>query len=342
LSEVMAGVTKGMTGKEKAAVLLMMLGPELSALVLKHLDDALIELLTKEIASKSKVASVVADSVLEEFSQLSIARDYLARGGPEFAREILERALGVQKALDILKRLAASSQPRPFDFARKTQPSQLLSVIQNEHPQTLALIMSYLDPAQAAQLLAFLAPETQAEVAARMALMDRASPDAVRDVEKMLERKLSSFVAQEYAQVGGIQSVVDVLNRVDRATEKSILESMERNDPQLAEEIKKRLFVFEDIVLLDDRSVQRVLREVDYDKELPLALKAASIEVKAKIFRNMSKRAAEMLQESIQFLGPVRLRDVEQAQQSIVNIIRRLEEEGEIVIARGGEDEVFI
>jgi len=335
-------VRQALAGKEKAAILLISLGPELSAQVLKHLREDQIEELTLEIASMRRIDPEVRDRVMEEFHQLCLAREYIAQGGIEYAREVLEQALGTQRALDIINRLTASLQVRPFDFARKTDAAQLLNFIQNEHPQTIALVTAYLQPEQAAAILSALPPEKQIDVAKRMALMDSTSPEIIQQVEQVLERKLSTLTNQEYARAGGVETVVKVLNQVDRGTEKTILEALEREEPQLAEEIKRRLFTFEDIVQLDDRAVMRVLREVDLNRDLPLALKVASEEVRRKIFKNMSKRAVETLQEEMSYLGPVRLRDVEEAQQKIVNIVRKLEESGEIVIARGGEDELIV
>ncbi|MGI6129412.1 MAG: flagellar motor switch protein FliG [bacterium] len=332
----------GLSGKVKAAILLVTLGTELSSQVLKHLREDQIEELTLEIAGLRSVEADVADAVLKEFHQLCLARQYIAQGGIEYAQDMLERALGTQRAIDIINRLTASLQVRPFDFARKTDASQLLNFIQNEHSQTIALVAAYLQPDQAAEIIASLAPEKQIEVAKRIALMDSTSPDVIQQVEQVLERKLAATASQEYAQAGGIESIVDVLNAVDRGTEKTILEALAEQEPDLAEEIKRRLFTFEDIVQLDDRAVMRVLREIDLNKDLPFALKVASEEVQRKIFKNMSKRAVETLQEEMNYLGPVRLRDVEEAQQKIVNIIRKLEESGEIVIARAGEDELIV
>jgi flagellar motor switch protein FliG len=329
-------------GRQKAAVLLISLGPEISAQVFRHLREEEIEQLTLEIANVRKVSPDSRARVFEEFMQMSCAREYMARGGIEYAKELLEKALGTQKALDILHRLTATLQVRPFDFARKTDPGQLRNFIQNEHPQTIALVLAYLQAEQAATILSALPPELQADVARRIALMDRTSPEIIREVERVLERKLSSLTTQDFAAAGGLEAVVEVLNRVDRSTEKSIMETLGINDPQLAEEIKKRMFLFEDIVTLDDRSVQRILREVDLNRDLPMALKVASEEVKHKIFRNLSKRAVENLKENMDYLGPVRLREVEEAQQKIVNVIRRLEEEGEVVIARGGGEEIVV
>jgi flagellar motor switch protein FliG len=335
-------VRQALAGKEKAAILLISLGPELSAQVLKHMREDQIEELTLEIAGLKRVEPELRDKVLEEFHQLCLARECISQGGITYAREVLEQALGTQRALDIINRLTASLQVRPFDFARKTDAGQLLNFIQNEHPQTIALVAAYLQPEQAAAILSALPPEKQIDVAKRMALMDSTSPDIVLQVEQVLERKLSTLTSQEYARAGGVESIVKVLNAADRGTEKTILEALEREEPELAEEIKRRLFTFEDIIQLDDRAVMRVLREVNLNHDLPLALKVASDEVRHKIFKNMSKRAVETLQEEIGYLGPVRLRDVEDAQQKIVNIVRKLEESGEIVIVRGKEDELVV
>lgn len=330
-----------LSGREKAAALLISLGPELSANVFKHLNEDEIEQLTLEIANVRKISSSEREKVLNEFHQMAIASDFINQGGIDYAKDVLERALGTQKALDIINKLTSSLQVRPFDFIRKTDPSQLLNFIQGEHPQTIALILAYLESEQASIILSALPAEMQADVARRMAIMDRVSPDVLKEVEQVLERKLSSVLTQDFSSAGGVQSVVDVLNRVDRGTEKTIMESLEIEDPELAEEIKKRMFIFEDIVQLDDRSVQQVLREIDTN-DLALALKGASDEVAEKFQQNMSQRAAEMLKEDIEFMGPVRLRDVEDSQQRIVNTIRKLEELGEIVIARGGGDEIIV
>ncbi|NMA61948.1 MAG: flagellar motor switch protein FliG [Firmicutes bacterium] len=330
-----------MSGKQKAAVLLVSLGPELSAEVFRHLREEEIEDLTLEIAGLRKIQPEVRDSVLEEFHDLLMAREYLEHGGIDYARELLEKALGPSKAEDIINRLTASLQVRPFDFARKTDPSQLLNFIQNEHPQTIALILAYLHPEQAGLILSSLPPELQVDVAKRLAKLDRTTPEVLYEIESTLEKRLSAFAVDDYTSAGGIDAAVDILNMVDRTTEKTIIDSLEEEEPELAEEIRKRMFVFEDIITLDDRSIQKVLREVD-SKDLAMALKTASEDVASRIYKNMSKRAAEMLKEDMDYMGPVRLRDIEETQQKIVAVIRRLEETGEIVIARGGEDEVIV
>ena len=330
----------GISGKEKAAILLISLGPDRSAKVFKHLQEDEIEELTLEIANMRKIPPDEKKKVLEEFYQICLAQEYISEGGINYAKEILEKALGSQKAFDIVNKLTASLQVRPFDFVRKADASQLLNFIQNEHPQTISLILSYLNPQQAGQILSALPQTKQCEVAQRIATMDRTSPEIIKEVEAVLERKLSSMVTQDYTSAGGIQSIVDILNSVDRGTEKFIIETLEIKDIELAEEIKKRMFVFEDIVTLDSTSIQRFIREVD-NNELAVALKGATEEVKEIIFNNMSKRMAEMIREDMEFMGPVRLRDVEEAQQKIVNIIRKLEEAGEIIISRGGGDEII-
>lgn len=330
-----------MSGKQKAAILLVSLHPEISSLVFKQFREEEIEELTLEIASLKRIQPEHRDAVLEEFYELVVAREYLEHGGIEYARELLEKALGPQKADDIINRLTASLQVRPFDFARKTDATQLLNFIQNEHPQTIALILAYLDPEQSGLILSALSPELQVNVARRLAKLDRTTPEVLQEIESTLEERLSAFVVEDYTMAGGIEGTVDILNMVDRATEKTIIDSLEEEEPELAEEIRRRMFVFEDIIILDDRSIQKVLREVD-SKDLALALKTASEEVSSRIFKNMSKRAAQMLQEDIEFMGPARLRDIEETQQKIVATIRRLEDTGEIIIARGGEDEVIV
>lgn len=331
----------GMTGRQKAAALLITLGSEVSAEVFKHLDEDEIEQLTLEIANSRKISSDERERILEEFYQLCLAQDFISQGGIDYAKDVLTKALGNDKALDIINRLTASLQVRPFDFVRKADPSQLLNYLQGEHPQTIALILSFLPAEQGAVILSSLSPELQIDIAKRIALMQRTSPEMIREIEKVLERKLSTLVGQDYTAIDGLATVVQMLTRVDRGTERTILESLEVQTPELAEEIKKRMFTFDDIALLDSRAMQRVLREVD-NKELALALKVASEDVRQLVFGSVSKRFAEMLKEDMEFMGPVRLRDVEEAQQRIVNIIRKLEESGEIVYSRGGGDEVVV
>ena len=336
-----ANAERGMDGVEKAAILLIALGPEKSAQIFKHLKEEEIEQLTLEIANTSSVSPQTKEQVLNEFYEVCLAQQYIAEGGITYAKELLEKALGEDKARDVIGKLTASLQVRPFEFIRKTDSTQLLNFIQDEHPQTIALILSYLPAAQASSVVSALPPEKQADVAKRIAMMDRTSPDVIKQVEKVLEKKLASLVNQDYTIVGGVDAIVDILNTVDRGTEKHIMESLEIEEPELADEIRKKMFVFEDIILLDDRAVQQVLKSVE-SKDLSMALKGSSEDVSEKIFKNMSKRAADMLREDMEFAGPVRVKDVQEAQQRIVNVIRKLEETGEIVIARGGEDEMIV
>ncbi|WP_117169712.1 flagellar motor switch protein FliG [Paraliobacillus sediminis] len=330
-----------LSGKQKAAILLISLGPDVSAQLYKHLTEEEIEKLTLEISSVKKVEADQKEDVLDQFHQIALAQDYIAQGGINYAKTVLEKALGADEAGNIISRLTSSLQVKPFDFARKADPGQILNFIQTEHPQTIALILSYLEKEQAGQILSELPQEMQADIAKRIAIMDSTSPEIIYEVEQVLERKLSATVTQDYTQTGGIQAVVEVLNGVDRSTERTILDALEIQDPELAEEIKKRMFVFEDIVTLDNRAIQRIIREVEND-DLRLSLKVASDEVKEVVFSNMSNRMAETFKEEMEFMGPVRLRDVEEAQSRIVSAIRRLEEVGEIVIARGGGDDIIV
>ena len=337
----MATNTQDYTGIQKAAILLIALGPERSADIFKHLKEDEIEELTLEISNTRSVSPQVKEDVLNEFYQICLAQQYIAEGGIGYAKELLDKALGEDRAKEVITKLTASLQVRPFEFVRKTDPSQLLNFIQDEHPQTIAMILSYLTSAQAALVIGALPPEKQADVAKRIAMMDRTSPDVIKEVERVLEKKLSSLVNQDYTIVGGVDAIVNILNTVDRTTEKHIMESLEIEEPELADEIRKKMFVFEDILLLDDRAIQRVLRDVD-NADLGVALKAANEEVQNVIFKNLSKRLAAMIKEDMEFMGPVRMKDVEEAQQKVVSVIRKLEDSGEIVISRGGGDEIVV
>lgn len=330
-----------LTGKEKAAILLISLGPDASAELYKFLSEEEIEKLTLEIANVRRVDQSVKDDIVEQFYQIAMAQDYITQGGIGYAKTVLEKALGKENAMSIINRLTSTLQVKPFDFARKADPNQILNFIQNEHPQTIALVLSYLNPTQSGQILSELPQDMQADIARRIALMDRTSPEVINEVEHILERKLSTTVTQDFTQTGGIEAVVEVLNGVDRTTERTILDALEVHDPELAEKIKKRMFVFEDIVTLDNRAIQRIIRDVD-NEDLILSLKTASEEVKDIVFQNVSQRMAETIKEEMEFMGPVRLRDVEEAQTRIVSVIRRLEDAGEIVIARGGGDELIV
>ena len=332
---------KGISGLQKAAILLIVLGPERSAGIFKHLKEDEIEELTLEIANTRSVTPQLKEDIINEFYEVCLAQQYIAEGGIGYARELLEKALGNEKAMDVIGKLTASLQVKPFEFVRKTDPSQLINFIQDEHPQTIALILSYLSPGQAAIIISALSPDRQADVARRIAVMDRTSPDVIKEVEKVLESKLASLVNQDYTIIGGVDAVVEILNTVDRGTERHIMETLEIEEAELADEIRKKMFVFEDILLLDDRAIQRVLRDVD-NNDLAIALKSANEQVQNAIFGNLSKRLAVMIKEDMEFMGPVRMKDVEEAQQKIVNIIRKLEDSGEIVISRGGGDEIVV
>jgi flagellar motor switch protein FliG len=332
---------KNLSGRQKAAIFLVSAGSDISAEIFKYLREDEIETLTFEIARLETIEPEQKDAILTEFQELMMANQFISIGGIDYARELLEKSLGSQKAVDIINRLTSSLQVRPFDFIRRTDPAHLLNFIQQELPQTIALILAYLEPNKASVILQNLPHDVQSEVARRIATMDRTSTEVLREVERVLEKKLSTLSSEDYTAAGGVGSIVEILNLVDRSSEKQIVESLEEEDPELAEEIKKRMFVFEDIVMLDDRSIQRVMRDID-QQDLSKALKSVDAEVQDKIFRNMSKRAAQMLKEDMEFMGPIRLKDVEEAQQKIVSAIRHLEDTGEIVVARAGEDELVV
>ncbi|GLC32350.1 flagellar motor switch protein FliG [Clostridium omnivorum] len=331
-----------LTGVQKAAILFITLGPDAAAAIIKKLPESEIQKITYEIANISQVKSEQKQEILNEFIEINKARDYILEGGLDYARDLLSKALGLQRAKDILDMVTeATQQYRPFGIARKADAHQLLNIITNEHPQTIALVLCYLQTDKSGQILSALPDDVQAEVAYRIANMSNISPQVIKEIEKVLDNKLSSVVKSDMKVIGGVDTLVDILNQVDRTTEKNITESLEKENAELAEKVKQSMFVFEDIITLDDVSIQRVLREVE-TKELALALKGCSEEVANAIFRNQSKRAAASLKEDMEFLGPVRLMDVEKSQQKIVSIIRRLDEAGEIVISRGGEDAIIV
>ena len=337
----MAKEGESITGVQKAAVLVIALGPEKSSQIFKHLKEEEIEELTLEIANTRSITPQLKEEIINEFYEVCLAQQYIAEGGIGYAKDLLEKALGEEKALDVISKLTTSLQVKPFEFVRKAEASQILNFIQDEPPQTIALILSYLAPQQAALIMSALPPDRQADVAKRVATMDRTSPDVIKEVERVLESKLSSLVNQDYTVIGGVDAVVEILNAVDRGTEKHIMETLEIEDPELADEIRKKMFVFEDILLLDDRAIQRVLRDVD-NNDLAVALKGSTEQVQNAIFNNLSKRLAAMIKEDMEFMGPVRMKDVEEAQQKIVNIIRKLEDSAEIIISRGGGDEIVV
>jgi flagellar motor switch protein FliG len=330
-----------LSGRRRAAALLITLGKEHSAEILRHLSDDDIERLTWEISAMGELKPEHRREVVEEFQEAAVARNVISLGGFEYAEELLRLALGEDKATELIDRLSATSPTVPFGFLRHLNVQQLVNFLGNEHPQTVALLLSFLQAEKAAQVLSTLDPEMAADVAQRIAMMDRANPEIVSEVEAVLRRKLSAVLqpARETTAVGGIEVLVNLLKKSNRMTEKTIIEALEDNEPELAEQIKKKMFVFENIAVLDDRSIQRILREVEV-RDLALALKATPDNVKECILRNMSTRASAMLREDMEASGPVRLRQVEEAQQRVVEIIRRLDDAEEIVIARGGDDEL--
>lgn len=328
-------------GRKKAAALLITLGRDRSSQVLRHLSDEDIERLTWEISAMGELKAEQRRNVVEEFEASAVGRNVISLGGLEYAEDLLRLALGDHKAAELIDRLSATSPTVPFGFLRHLNVQQLVNFLSNEHPQTIALLTSFLQSDKAAQVLAGLEPAMAADVAQRIALMDRANPEIVNEVESVLRRKLSAVLqpTRQTQHVGGLEVLVNLLKQSSRMTEKTILEALEDNEPELADEIKKRMFVFENIGTLDDRSIQRILREVEI-RDLSVALKATPQTVKDCIMRNMSSRAAAMMQEDMEASGPVRLRQVEEAQSRIVEVIRRLDEAEEIVIARGGDDEL--
>lgn len=338
----MAKTENKLNGVQKAAILFITLGPEASAGIIKRLPEKEIQKITYEIANMSTVKGEERQVILDEFMEMNKAKDYILEGGLEYAKSLLSKALGSQRASEILERVTEYSQQyRPFSIARKADATQLMNVIVNEHPQTIALILCHLQADKAGQILSSLPADLQSDVALRIATMNNIYPVVVKEIEAVLNNKLSSVISTENSVVGGLQSLVNILNQVDRTTEKNITEGLEREDSELAEKVKQSMFVFEDIITLDDVAIQRILREVD-SKELCLALKGSSEQVTETIMKNQSKRAAATLKEDMEFLGPVRLVDVEKAQQKIVALIRRLEEAGEITVARGGQDAIIL
>jgi flagellar motor switch protein FliG len=334
--------TDQLSGTQKAAVLLISLGAEISAKIFKTMNDDEIEELTTEISRLPNVAADTTGDILEEFQQMALAQEYIAQGGLSYASEVLERALGPKRAREILERLKGQLQPAAFEIVKKVDPKNLLDFIRREHPQTIALILSNMDPKQAAQILSELASDLQSDVVLRIATMDKTNPEVIKQIETILENRLSSLFTQEVSISGGVKSVAEIMNRLDRSTERSLLGTLQEQDGELAESVRRLMFTFDDIVSVDDRGVQRILKEID-QRDLALALKASGTEVSGKIFKNMSERAAGLLKEEIGYLGPVRLRDVEESQRRIVEVVRRLEESGEIIVqGRGGQDDIVV
>ena len=328
-----------MTGLRKTAILLVQLGQEAASKVLAAMREQEVEEVMAEVVRLQSVDVEEVKAVLDEFHQMAKARSYIAQGGFGLAQELLEGTLGSEKAKEILARLQAAVAEMPFQFLHRADPRQLLSFLQDEHPQTIALVLAHMTAEQASIVLSGLSPALQADVAHRIAKMDRTSPDAIRQVEQVLQRKLSSVLQPtEMSAVGGLDPLVEIINRADRATERLILEGLEGRDPELAEEVRSKMFMFEDITGLDDRAIQLVVREVE-TSDLATALKGVADGVRDKIMRNLSQRAAENLADEIELLGPVRLRTVEEAQAKVVHAIRALEEAGSIVVRRSGDDE---
>lgn len=333
----MRKIVSEMTPRRKAAVILTVLGPELAAGVVRHLTDDQVEVLSLEVARMEKIGHEQRAQIIEEFHQIAQAQDFIAEGGIDNARKVLEAAFGEERAAGMVRKVLTAMQVVPFEFLKRADPQQLLGFIQDEHPQTVALILAYMPVNQAAMILTRLPEQLRAEVAERIAAMDQTPPEVIRGVEKVLERKMHNILNTEMTKAGGPKALVDLLNRVDRQTERLIIENLTENNPELAEEVKNMMFVFEDIVMLEDRAVQAVLKEVD-GKDLATALKGVGHEVQQKVFGNMSERAMNMLKEDMDFMGPIKLRLVEESQQRIVAVIRRLEESGDITIGRGEAD----
>lgn len=331
-----------MSNTQKVAALLIVLGPQTATEILKNIpDDDLIEQITLEVANLNKVPPETLDVILEEFHSIFQASSYLSHGGMDYAKTLLEQAYGSDKAGGILDKLVTILNSTPFQFFNEADPEQLATSLQNENPQLIALVLAYLKPDKSALVLNNLPFSVQASVALKIAEMDTTNPEIISEIEKVVESKFSSVVAQDFSKAGGVEALATILNRTDRSTEKKIIEVLDHHSASLAEEVRELMFVFEDIVMLEDRAIQRLLREVD-PKDLALALKGSNDEVKEKIFKNMSERAQTMLQDDMDYMGPVRAKDVQECQSKIVSSVRVLEESGEIIIMRGGVEDEFI
>ncbi len=333
---------ESMTPQQKAAVALVSFGPEVSGLVLKGMNEQDLEKITIEIANLRDVPPEIEEKVIEECHQIFMARQYISQGGVDYAAQILEKAVGTKRAREILNRLESTIQAKGFTLLKDIDPKQLSSFFQNEHPQTIALVLTQLSVQQAAAIISELSPELQAEVSLRIATMEKISPEILKEIESTLEGHFESSSGRDLSTSGGAKAIAEILNLVESTAEKNILQSLEAEDADLAAEVKNMMFVFDDIILLDDRSIQRLLKEVE-TKDLSLALKATTDEVKKKIYKNVSERVAVLIKEEMEFMGPTRLSDVEAAQGRVVEVIRRLEEEGQIIIAgRGGKEEIIV
>jgi flagellar motor switch protein FliG len=337
----MARIETKISDKQKAALIIISLGAEKAARIYRYLKEEEVEQITVEVASIHRVDSEKVESTMLEFFDLCLARNYISEGGIDYAKDVLDRAYGGKRAMQLISKVTDTLHEHSFEFLKKADHKQLLSFIQYEHPQTIALIMLYATSDQAAAILSELPRDRQLDVAMRIASMDRTSPDIILDVENILERKLSSVVSSNLTEIGGVKSIADILNRVDRSTEKYILDELEKADHFLSEQVRRRLFIFEDVTSLDSKSIQRVIKEVN-PKDLVVALKGAAKPVVDVIMSNMSKRQQDTIHEEMEYLGPIRLSEVEEAQQKIVQAIRKLEESNEIIVSRGGKDDMFV
>lgn len=335
---------KELDGRTKAAVFLACLGPKNASRVLSKLSEEEIEQLTLDLSSLGAVEPEVREKVVEEFHQMYLANRYVTAGGVDYARNLLESALGPERAMEVLTKLQSSLTEVPFEFLKRADPSQICTFIQDEHPQTISLILAHLSPKVSSIVLSALPQDLRAEIIIRIASMDRTPPEIVREVERVLERKMASVFSQGFTFAGGVKEVAEILNNIDRGSEKSIMAALTERDPELAEEIGRLMFTFDDVIKVDNSGIQKALREID-QRDLALALKNATDDLANKILNNMSERARTMIREEMEYMGPVKLKNVEEAQQKIVNIIRRLEDAGEIVINRGGAgggDEIVV
>ncbi|GMU93109.1 MAG: flagellar motor switch protein FliG [Candidatus Hydrogenedentota bacterium] len=333
---------KEMDGRTKAAVFLACLGPKIASRVLAKFSEEEIERLTLDLSSLGAIEPEVREGIIEEFHQMYIANRYVTAGGIDYARHLLESALGPERAMEVLTKLQSSLQEVPFEFLKRADPGQICTFIQDEHPQTISLILAHLSPQVSSVVLSALPQEIRSDIVLRIARMDRTPPEIVREVERVLERKMASVFSQGFTFAGGVKEVAEILNNTDRATEKAIMTALEERDPELADEIARLMFTFEDLIFVEDSGIQKALREID-QRDLALALKTANEELADKILHNMSERARTLIKEEMEYMGPVKLRTVEEAQQKIVTIIRRLEDAGEIVINRGGGgDEIVV
>ncbi len=331
-----------LTGTRKTAVLLVALQQDTAAKIMRHLDRERIEEISREIAAIESISPDVRQEVIREFYNLVMARQYVDAGGMTWARALLQKTLPPDEARRVMGVIEHQVHEQPFNFLQKTEKENLVTFLGEEHPQTIALVLSHLPPGMATDILQGLPRERQVEVVSRIANMDQTSPDVIKEVERGLEKRLAGLVSERFERVGGVPAVAEILNMAGRQTEKAILEGLEEQNPQLVEEIRRLMFVFEDIIRVNDKGIQAVLKEVD-NEELALSLKTASEDLKEKIFKNMSERAAQLIKEEMEFMGPVRVSDVEAAQQKIVEIVRRLEDAGEVMIAgRGGEKELIV